>query len=851
MRITDARLHDIIVDLAVRYRSACPLHSSVSGCMSRSALLSRSLIPQMEIPKNNTAHEGAFVNRKAYAIAAALLALCHAGSAQSQTSGQSEPVSGVARDALQRPLEGVQIRMETPEGKVVAHAATQKDGKFMLHGIAPGVYSLIGEKAGFNKATAIVTVATTAVSSDLTLASNEALNLKVAAQRLAAARSEVEPRIGATIYTLDQGAIQNQPGGSDIPLDQTLLQAPDVSQDSFGQIHLRNDHANIQYRINGVILPEGISFFGQSLTSRFASSIDLITGSLPAQYGLVTTGIVDIQTKAGAFEPGGSVGFYGGSHGWMEPSAEYGGSVGNVNYYVSGDLLENGIGIENPTSSINPIHDQTRQAHGFAYLEDIIDPTSKISLIMGGYQGSFQIPNNPGQTPAFQYLNQTQFNSAFLNETQQESNYYAALAYIKSTTDYGFQLSAFVRYSRLAFSPDAVGDLMFFGLAQDAVRNDTAEGLQADAYYKIGDNHTLRYGGLITAERATSNTVSEVFPCFDLACSSVGTTPTSIYDSSAITGWTYSAYVQDEWKLRPTVTVNYGLRFDVLNAYTDASQISPRLNVVWKPSANTTLHAGYSRYFTPPALELISGESIAKFAGTTGYPVGYTPASPPADGPILPERSHYFDVGADHIFLPGLKLGVDAFYKLAQDLIDEGQFGAPIILSVFNYAHANVYGVEFTGSYKRGNLSAYGNLSVGRERATQVASQQFNFSPDDLAYISNHYIFTDHSQWVTASGGISYTWRGTTFSADMIFGSGLRQDSGGIPNGGTVPPYTQVNLSISHRFDNVPGGPIELSVNAVNVSDTIYEIRSGSGVGVFAPQYGPRRAIYGGIRKFF
>jgi hypothetical protein len=205
----------------------------------------------------------------------------------------------------------------------------------------------------------------------------------------------------------------------------------------------------------------------------------------------------------------------------------------------------------------------------------------------------------------------------------------------------------------------------------------------------------------------------------------------------------------------------------------------------------------------------------------------------------------------DHTFLPGLKLGVDGFYKLARDLIDEGQFGAPIILSVFNYAHANVYGVEFTGSYKRGNFSAYGNLSVGRERATQVVSQQFNFTPAQLAYIANNYIYTDHSQWVTASGGVSYTWLGTRFSTDMIFGSGLRRDAGDIPNGGAVPGYTQVNLGVSHCFDEAPGGPIELSLDVINVSDAIYQIRSGTGVGVFAPQYGPRRAIYSGIRRFF
>lgn len=795
------------------------------------------------------------MDRKTCAVTAALFGVLvigsHPGSAQTAAVAQSETVSGVARDALQRPLDGVQIRLEAPDGRVVAHGATQKDGKFSLPDVAQGVYSLIGEKANFTSATAVVTVGANGVASDLTLASNQALDMKVAAERLAAARSEIQPRIGATTYTIDNNAIRDQPGGSNIPLNQTLLQAPDVTQDSFGQIHIRNDHANIQYRIDGVILPEGISFFGQSLSPRFASSIDLITGSLPAQYGLVTTGIVDIQSKSGAFEPGGSIGFYGGSHGWMEPSVEYAGSAGNVNYYFSGDLLENGIGIENPTSSNNPIHDQTRQGHGFAYLEDIIDPTSKISLILGAYQGSFQIPDNPGQTPVFQYHTQANFNSALLNETQQESNDYAALSYLKTEDNYSFQISAFTRYSSLAYSPDEVGDLMFYGQAQNALRTDEAEGLQVDASYKLNDSHTLRYGGLVTAEHAASSTSSQVFSCLNVACTSVGTTPTSINDSSAITGWTYSVYAQDEWKLLPTVTLNYGARFDVLSAYTDANQISPRVNVVWKPNSDTTLHAGYSRYFTPPALELISGESIAKFAGTTGYPAGYTPASPPADGPILPERSDYFDIGADHTFMPGLKFGADAFYKLAQDLIDEGQFGAPIILSVFNYAHANVYGVEFTGSYNRGNWSTYGNLSVGRERATQVASQQFNFTPAQIAYIADNYIYTDHSQWVTASGGVSYTWNGTKFAFDMIFGSGLRQNSGDIPNGGTVPSYTQVNFGISHRFEHVPGGPIELSLNMLNVSDSSYEIRSGSGVGVFAPQYGPRRAIYGGIRKFF
>ena len=119
------------------------------------------------------------------------------------------------------------------------------------------------------------------------------------------------------------------PGGSNVLLNQVLLQAPDVAQDSFGQLHVRGDHNDLQYRLNGIILPEGISVFSQTLDPRIIASLSLITGALPAEYGLRTAGIIDLTTKGGLLQPGGSVSLYGGSHDTFEPSAWYGGSSGN------------------------------------------------------------------------------------------------------------------------------------------------------------------------------------------------------------------------------------------------------------------------------------------------------------------------------------------------------------------------------------------------------------------------------------------------------------------------------------------------------------------------------------------
>jgi hypothetical protein len=71
-----------------------------------------------------------------------------------------------------------------------------------------------------------------------------------------------------------------------------------------------------------------------------------------------------------------------------------------------------------------------------------------------------------------------------------------------------------------------------------------------------------------------------------------------------------------------------------------------------------------------------------------------------------------------------------------------------------------------------------------------------------------------------------------------------------VPNGNHVAPYAQFNTGLAHEFD--PGGgakPFTVRFDVVNVADTVYQIRNGTGVGVFAPQYGPRRGYYFGISQ--
>src|SRR5271167_4691430 len=339
-------------------------------------------------------------------------------------------------------------------------------------------------------------------------------SIMVISQRLDEGRSHIQTQTGASTYTLDAEAIATLPAGANTPFNQVVLQMPEVAQDSFGQYHIRGEHNGVQYRLNGIILPEGISVFGQSQDARFVSSVSLITGALPAEFGLRTAGILDITTKNGLESPGGSVAIYGGSHSSVEPSFTYGGGGGSFSYFVTGDFLRNNLGIESPDGSSNPLHDHTTQIHGFGYFENIIDSSNRLSLILGISDDEFQIPNQQGLQPTLglNVNGQTAFLSNNLDETQHELAEYAIVSWQHSEGALNWQTSLSARYTSLHFEPDWVGDLLYNGIAQDAFKDDTAIGWQTDAAYKLGDAHTVRAGIYYQHDSAVSNTTSQVLP---------------------------------------------------------------------------------------------------------------------------------------------------------------------------------------------------------------------------------------------------------------------------------------------------------------------------------------------------
>ncbi len=641
---------------------------------------------------------------------------------------------------------------------------------------------------------------------------------------------------GSNEYSVSAAEIANLPAGTNTAITDVLTQMPGVAIDQNQQIHIRNTEGpQFQYEIDGAVVPIDINTnppFISQINPMFISRLDLLDGILPSRYSYATGGIVGIQTKNGCDNPGGSVSLMAGQRIDIVPSAEYAGCAGKLSYYASGQYDQGQNAFSSATPGPNPFHDRTAQGQGFAALSYPVNATTKINVLFSVAGSNNQLPNVPNLDPAFSLSGVNDFNSAAINSYLNFRDYLGIVS-LRGTpgSHLSYQISYATHSITQAFRPDNDGELIFQGVASNASHADADNTLQGDLTYRTG-RHTIGTGFYLGDYRVRAGDTSLVFPV-NRSGHQTSSTPVTVINNALATNILSGIYIDDLWQVAGRLKLNMGFRWDDMTGFTEHDQFDPTINLTYALAPRTLVHAGFARYMQVPSFQGISPTAPAAFAGTTAE-------GPPGIATPMTEDDFEWDAGISHRLNSRVTLAEDAFFELTERYLDTGQFGVVPIFAPFNYDHGTIWGSESAVSYRDDKLSAYANVTIGRNLQRGVLTGQFNFDPGELAFINAHSIVLDHQPLYGAAAGASYRWQHLTFVFDGIYSSGLR---GGFADLDQLPTVVQLNAGVQRDF-RIPGvGTLRDRLTVLNLLDRVNLIRPSEGIGIFQSSYGPRFTV--------
>lgn len=746
-------------------------------------------------------------------------------------------VTGVVQYEDLRRVPQATVELRDQEGTVIDTQVTNEGGEFSLAPPDRGIYSIRAIQEALSSESTILEIGTDPfMEIRLTLAARQELTLEVVASL-----PPIQHRLSSETFSVSRKDIEELPRGNNIELSDLLLTIPSAVDGALKQVHIRQDHDNMQFRIDGVPIPDSVSsVFTDVISPRTWERADIILGGPEAQFGNKTAAVIDVTTKSGT-QPGfGSAQFFGGSNETLNPAVEYGGTVGSTfRYYLQNSFTSTNRGINPPTLGKTIFHDQSNRNQTFLRGDWQADNQNSMTWLFLNSIAKYQIPTQPDLMPNSTIVGLIQGNdpgfepvkSQDVDEHQKETNQYSHVVWRHdwSTNQY-FSLAGYFRHSRATFETDPLNVLAFTQDPDEPFSAGSQDrfaysgGIRFDYTQRLNPDHLIKAGIQIDRTQAVNKTRFSAF-LRDGVGEPTGGVVSRNGDNRTI-GWREEVWIQDQWTPWEQWTFNIGVRFDQIQALTNDRQVSPRLGATYALTPNHVFRAFYGRLFTPPNLEAVRFAQLNTI-GTTAEPENLTNRT------VKPERAHYFEVGSSHALSEWVTLELTGFYKLSKNLSDAGQFGTTPLLNFFAFKRGWQRGVDFAVKAKfMDNLYGRANVAWGQCRGKKLQSGHFLLEQDEIDDINSRSgVFCDHMQLVTSAAVLTYRpFAHTTITGQMLFGSGLRTaEPGKKTNSGNSPSHTTYNLSIDQVVSLWDHYKMVLGFDVINVLDQQVFLNQGEG----------------------
>jgi len=670
-------------------------------------------------------------------------------SVPSSGAAQRGTIEGaVADSATGQPLPTVEVVL-TRETRFVAGSFTDAFGRFTLHNLPPGSYQLSARIVGYRITTEPVAVGP-GQNALLTLRLSPAPLQLRAIEVNSAAPSVIDVRSG------DQTFQSSEYHGSPTTTTSQILQQSmaGAARAPTGEVHIRGQHAEYTYYVDGVPVPSGVS---GSLNELFDPSIinhiDFKTGGWDAEYGNKNAAVIDVSTRIPSgvrhFDfsgYGGSFNAQGEAFDASAASSKLGGFL-SVAHQATDMRTEPVLGDPTTLAPIN-FHNHGDDLSGFGKLQFVPRASDILGLDANWSQTKFQVPfDSTG--------------GVVLDDHQTDQNGFVNLSWRHRAGDGGLggessrELFAglLYRWGSLDYRPGTV-DQPSFVFFPDSVPFDLRESRSFQTYgtkldYVLHPRHGYEYK---VGAQVTGTSGSESFSTVD-AAGNAG--PAS---NSNLNGSDVGLYAQASLAPTELIEIRPGVRYDAHQApfAGTQSQVSPRIKLSVFPGTGDTFWLYYGRLFIPTNIEdLRSITSIADSGVVTQ--------------PTLPERDDFYEAGYVHRFPVGVVAKLSAYHKESSPGIDDNTVPGSAIVTDVNIAHVHITGLEAVVEVKpRGPLSGYVNAALCHAYGHGPVTGGFfptDTPPGDFDL--------DHDQRLSIVASTTYSKHEGYVSATGIYGSGL------------------------------------------------------------------------------